>query len=943
MILAIILAAIVGLSASASLGGDGWFVGVLIGLLLGVLIRAWSRINQLSARLEQLEGRSKRSEKTTTRDSLWSDDPQLEHPTTDQQPDAGTWPQPVTVNDSLSRDKTLLQAARDAEPIPTSQAELAPSKTVEAFSASEPEQSSTATVESKKPETGQPLDDILSQAINRLKALNPFVIIGVIITFIGLSLLAKYAADNALFPIELRLSLLCMAGVAMIVAGYRFRHRVMHYGLILQGGGYAAIYLTVYAAAKYYTVLPLIGALILMLAVVTLATQQAVRQNAQPLALFATLGGFLTPILMSDGSGRVAVLFAYYLILNSGILCIAWLKSWRLLNWTGFVLTFGICMTWGIQQYTPDRYLLCQIYLLTYFLLYLTVSILFAYKQPPRLKGLLDGSLTFGLPALMLTSQLTIVAHIEYGRAMSALLLGTAYLIIQRIIRIRSKNQLTTLCDAFLMIGLVITSLSVPLALSQQWTGSVWALEGLGLLWLGIKQQRLMLRLFGLLLMVIAQLISLPMIDQWAFMDRITQSVPSPGLISAILLSLAAWCAAHWLKRSSDISRPERFIQWPLLASVVFWWLCALAFELRLLTIDLYWMKWLVAVQASGAVAWMLLARRLDWTAMRVLTLVTLPVLMVAAVIDLWLSLPHSMLQHGGWLSWLLASASIVVMLRMLNAHARLGAFGRAIRVTHLFSWLFFLTVVIIGILIWVDQRMNEPELLQIIFLVALMTGSILVVILPPLSNRWPVRTHPLIYQVQAQAPVLCLLGITSMMLSVHDGQFPQLEYVLLVHPVDLAQLVGALTLIFWAHRIGIHASRVWVSILQTVFRYAGALAAFLWMNAVIARWVHHSSGVAYSEYALRESTLFLTVTSIVWTSVALLLMVLGHRKRLRAAWMSGALLLGLAIIKLFALDMANTGTLARIISFVAVGVLVLIIGYMAPLPPSARQDHDQS
>jgi len=37
---------------------------------------------------------------------------------------------------------------------------------------------------------------------------------------------------------------------------------------------------------------------------------------------------------------------------------------------------------------------------------------------------------------------------------------------------------------------------------------------------------------------------------------------------------------------------------------------------------------------------------------------------------------------------------------------------------------------------------------------------------------------------------------------------------------------------------------------------------------------------------------------------------------------------------KLFLLDLANSGTVARIVSFLGVGVLLMIIGYVAPVPP---------
>ena len=54
------------------------------------------------------------------------------------------------------------------------------------------------------------------------------------------------------------------------------------------------------------------------------------------------------------------------------------------------------------------------------------------------------------------------------------------------------------------------------------------------------------------------------------------------------------------------------------------------------------------------------------------------------------------------------------------------------------------------------------------------------------------------------------------------------------------------------------------------------------------------------------------------------------------AAPLYAGLYLSLAVVvgKLFLLDLANSGTVARIVSFLGVGGLLMIIGYVAPVPP---------
>src|SRR5690606_28708067 len=97
---------------------------------------------------------------------------------------------------------------------------------------------------------------------------------------------------------------------------------------------------------------------------------------------------------------------------------------------------------------------------------------------------------------------------------------------------------------------------------------------------------------------------------------------------------------------------------------------------------------------------------------------------------------------------------------------------------------------------------------------------------------------------------------------------------------------------------------------------------------------VHHLAAVPFTADALLASTLFQTALSIAWALLAMAVMITATRLRLRSPWFVGAALLALVGLKLIAVDLSNAGTLARIVSFVGVGLLVLLIGYFSPSPP---------
>jgi uncharacterized membrane protein len=46
-----------------------------------------------------------------------------------------------------------------------------------------------------------------------------------------------------------------------------------------------------------------------------------------------------------------------------------------------------------------------------------------------------------------------------------------------------------------------------------------------------------------------------------------------------------------------------------------------------------------------------------------------------------------------------------------------------------------------------------------------------------------------------------------------------------------------------------------------------------------------------------------------------------------------------MVVLKLFIVDLSGTGTIARIVSFLVVGILMLIIGYFSPLPPKNEEN----
>ena len=61
---------------------------------------------------------------------------------------------------------------------------------------------------------------------------------------------------------------------------------------------------------------------------------------------------------------------------------------------------------------------------------------------------------------------------------------------------------------------------------------------------------------------------------------------------------------------------------------------------------------------------------------------------------------------------------------------------------------------------------------------------------------------------------------------------------------------------------------------------------------------------------------------------------IVGSRRRHRGVWLAGASLMGIVLLKLMLVDRRYFGDLAGIVSFMAVGGLLVLVGRIAPTPP---------
>ena len=742
--------------------------------------------------------------------------------------------------------------------------------------------------------------------------------LGVIISFFGIAFLLKYAVDRQLFvfPIEFRLLTVAAVAAALLAIGWRLRDRKRVYSLSLQGGGLGILYLTTFAAFRLYGLIPPVFAFALLVVLTVAGGALAVLQNARGLATLGAVGGFLAPVLVSTGSGNHVVLFSYYLVLNSLILGIAWYRPWRELNLIGFAFTFVIGGLWAWESYQPDKYASTQPFVILFFLFYQAVAILFARRSSLAMKGVVDGTLVFGTPVLVFAMQAHMLGDTEFGLAYSAVAAALFYAVTATLLDRERSPPMRLLVESYLALAVAFATLAIPLALDARWTAAGWALEGAALVWIGVRQQRALARLAGALLVFAA---GVSFVDHgWKTLEGL--AFVNGNLLGGWLIAVSALLSSRFLSKVESRWQPlEKILGVALGAWGFLWWAGAGTIEIvERMPVD--WQSPLIIVfYPLSALLLTLLARRPDWKAAGAASLVSLLLLALLGAFQFLLG--EHPFANRGFAAWPIA---IAIVYGLLRRHAQ--AFPRLIGIAHPVTAALVAAIATaevhwqlgfhVGGAVWAPAA-------------ASFVPGLLLLAVFRLRGRWPVAAHRGGYTVAAAIVFLAIQWLLVLQLNTAtNGDAAPLPFLPVMNPVDLATGFALLCTWFWLRGIG-----AWTP----PSRIALGAAAFLLSTVALLRAMHHLAGVAWESDAMLDSVFVQAAISVYWGLLAFAAMTLGARRAHRGWWMVGAGLMGLVVVKLFLVELGNTGTVARIVSFIAIGGLLLVLGYVAPVPPRER------
>lgn len=386
--------------------------------------------------------------------------------------------------------------------------------------------------------------------------------VGAVVLFLAAGLFVKYAFDHKWLGPWARVILGVVAGIAVVAAGERFIRRKMRaFGQGLIGTGLAILYVSLYAASGLYHLLPHSATFALMVLVTTGGMVLAVVHDAIAVSFLAVLGGFLTPVLLRTGQDAREALFSYLLLLDVGVLGVAFFKRWRALDVLAFTGTVALFTGWYIQFHDAATYSMVPtlLWLGAFYVVFLVQPFVYHLRLATPIvgerfflavtnaMGMFGGAYTVLHPAHKHT-----LGFIAIGMSVSYLILGT-------LTRKRIKSDERAVFG-FTALSVALLTIAVPIHLDFHGVTIAWAIEAPLLLYLAYKYDYFPVRAGCLIPLALAA--GRIFTTHWPLHSEAFTPLLNTNFATAIFVALAgaAYAVVHHIQKKNS-THPDRILK----------------------------------------------------------------------------------------------------------------------------------------------------------------------------------------------------------------------------------------------------------------------------------------------------------------------------------------------------------------------------------------------
>ncbi len=744
---------------------------------------------------------------------------------------------------------------------------------------------------------------------------NPILRVAVAVLMVGVVLLLRFASEHWQLSLGVKLGFIASAGIMTTIAGYWLQKKNQLFAVALQGLGLAVVFLTLIFSHHFAVIASLGTASTLFVILLLVTVYLSLKQQALYLAMLALTMAYLAPLLIPQNHPDVIFLFGYYFLINLAVAAVNFIQPWKILHQIAFFATMFIGgTTIGIyaethQFDTLDWILWLHIGLFIWLSIRYSQLMLRAQNQikevepkAQRLQPILDVGLIFSVPVLGFSLHAYLMHNSTQALTIGAAVLSLTYTLLHVWIK-RQHPQLSILAKSFFILAMVFTALIFPLAKGAHWTSAGWVIQGTALIVWGLTERYRLSRYLGVALVLLSSVALL--FQAWS-----NDHFP---ILSTVIYALAQFISAFYLLHYQEV---EKYFSARMLSGV---FLALGMYAGAVAGVEyLHWQHYGLSPYLAIAVLLLVLfslvvqfKAQVQWQRVQ-LTLLGILLLFLygeSFVVEMYTQHQwHSVLQQS---CFMFAAVGILYLLNTLKFQKNSTLFS-------IWAATFWLSLASLGLAIFPILPLVGLAMLPIVYQITLMR-----------------KQSPIVMQL----PVMMLNLLWLVFISL-DSYSAQHYYLLpILNYTDMASLLMLIGVMWCVYQYDLSAT----PLMEWGFKVTSVLIGLLALSSVVVRAMHHYLGTPLWGGAIWSNGDVQLSLTLLWVILAFILMTFSSRRHIRQIWFVGAALLGIVVLKLLLLDLSQSGTLTRVISFIGSGIVMLVIAYLAPLPPTLSENKKES
>lgn len=327
--------------------------------------------------------------------------------------------------------------------------------------------------------------------------------IGIAILVIGIAFFVKYAIDREWINEVGRTAIGILCGGILIGVAHRLRKGYTAFSSVLAGGGIATLYFTITYAFQVYHLFSQPAALGILVVITLFTVLLSVAYDRKELAILAIIGGFASPLMVKTGEGNFVVLCTYMLILDIGMLALAYYKKWNVITVLSFAFTilfYAVSLQSDITRnnhlHDHQAFLFATLFYITFF----AMNIINNVKQRRKFEA-------FEILSLITNTGLYYGAGYFLLHHMNATNMTGLFTLVVALFNcvfafLLFKRQEVDRNLVYFLVGIVITfvSLAGPVQLEGNHITLFWAAEAVLLYWFYNRSKLTIVKYFSMML-----------------------------------------------------------------------------------------------------------------------------------------------------------------------------------------------------------------------------------------------------------------------------------------------------------------------------------------------------------------------------------------------------------------------------------------------------------